>query len=159
MPFRRDPLVLSKSKQASADQSGSLPLNQQNVLIVCAKNCTELPLMLKSISIELEDDAEKTCSIQHGSEELSNPSLLVPWEEFKKVFSVSSNTTLSWVVTKQKLPDVNLELPPLIVSLNAPYAIVGDPFTYYIRMSNQTQLLQEVKYSLADAEFCVIWVS
>ncbi|TKY58401.1 Trafficking protein particle complex subunit 11 [Spatholobus suberectus] len=186
MPFRRDPLLLSKSKQVSeSDQSESLPLNQKNVLIVSAKNCTELPLRLKSISIELEDDAEKTCSIQHGSEELSNPSLLVPGEEFKKLFSVSSNTnisklklgtvclrwrrdlgveeqsastsTLSWVVTKQKLPDVNLELPPLIVSFECPpYAIVGDPFTYYIRISNQTQLLQEVKYSLADAQSFVL---
>nr|KYP45781.1 UPF0636 protein C4orf41 [Cajanus cajan] len=186
MPFRRDPLLLSKNKQASeSDQSESLPLNQKNVLIVSAKNCTELPLRLKSISIEVEDDAEKTCSIQHGGEELSNPSLIVPGEEFKKVFAVSSSmnisklklgtvclrwrrdlgieeqsaytSTLSWVVTKQKLPDVNVELPPLIVSFECPpYAIVGDPFTYYIRISNQTQLLQEVKYSLADAQSFVL---
>ncbi|KAG4951880.1 hypothetical protein JHK85_045747 [Glycine max] len=186
MPFRRDPLLLSKNKQASeSDQPESLPLNQKNVLIVSAKNCTELPLRIKSISIEVEDDAERTCSIQHGTKELSNPSLLVPGEEFKKVFSVSSDmnisklklgtmclswrrdlgveeqsastSTLPWVVTKQKLPDVNVELPPMIVSFECPpYAVVGDPFTYNIRISNQTQLLQEIKYSLADAQSFVL---
>ncbi|KAK7360369.1 hypothetical protein VNO77_02357 [Canavalia gladiata] len=186
MPFRQDPLLLSKNKQASeSDQSESLPSNQKNVLIVSAKNCSELPLRLKSISIELEDDAESTCSIQHGNEDLSNPALIVPGEEFKKVFSVSSNmnisklrlgtvflrwrrhlgveeqststSTLSWVVTKQKLPDMNVELPPLVVSLECPpYAILGDPFTYYVRITNQTQLLQEVKYSLADSQSFVL---
>ncbi|XP_027345351.1 trafficking protein particle complex subunit 11 [Abrus precatorius] len=186
MPFRRDPLLLSKNKQGSeSDQSASLPLNQKNVLIVSAKNCTELPLRLKSISIEVEADAESTCSIQHGDKEFSNPALLVPGEEFKKVFSVSSNvnlskirqgtvclrwrrdlgteeqsastSALSWVLTQQKLPDMNMELPPLIVSLECPaYAILGDPFTYYVRISNQTQLLQEVKYSLADAQCFVL---
>ncbi|CAJ1942175.1 unnamed protein product [Sphenostylis stenocarpa] len=186
MPFRQDPLLLSKNKKASeSDHSESLPLNQKNVLVVSAKNCTELPLRLKSMSIEVEDNAERTCSIQHGSEELANPALLVPGEEFKKVFSVSSNknksklslgtvclrwrrdlgveeqcattSTLSWVVTKQKLPNVNLELPPLIVSFECPpYAVVGDPFTYYIRISNQTQLLQEIKYSLGDAQSFVL---
>ncbi|KAJ1434079.1 Tetratricopeptide-like helical domain superfamily [Sesbania bispinosa] len=186
MPFRQDPLLLTKSKQASeSDQSESLPLNQKTVLIVSAKNCTELPLRLKSISIEVEDDVERTCSIQHGNEEFSNPALLVPGKEFKKVFSVSSDMnisklklgtvclrwrrdlgieeqsastpTLSWVVTKQKLPEMNVELPPLIVSLECPpYAILGDPFTYYIRILNQTQLLQEVKYSLSDAQSFVL---
>lgn len=185
MPFRRDPLLLSENKQASeSDQSESLPLNQNTVLIVSAKNCTELPLRLKAISIEVEDDVERTCSIQHGNEELSNSALLVPGEEFKKVFSVSSNMnisklkptvclrwrrdfgveeqsastpTLSWVVTTQKLPDMNVELPPLIVSLECPpYAILGDPFTYYIRILNQTPLLQEVKYSLGDSQSFVL---
>ncbi|KAK7346263.1 hypothetical protein VNO80_20778 [Phaseolus coccineus] len=186
MPFRRDPLLLSKNKQASeSNNSESLPLNQKNVLIVSAKNCTELPLRLKSMCIEVEDDAERTCSIQHGSEQFANPALLVPGEVFKKVFSVSSNmnisklslgtlclkwrrdlgieeqcastSTLSWVVTKKMLPDVNVELPPLIVSFECPpYAVVGDPFTYYIRISNQTQLLQEIKYSLGDAQSFVL---
>lgn len=196
MPFRRDPLLLTKNKQTSdseqnkqaseSDQPESLPSNQKTVLIVSAKNCTEVPLRLKSLSVEEEDGVERTCSIQHGSEELSKPALLVPGEEFKKVFSVSSNvnisklrlgtvclrwrrdlgvdeksastTTLSsWVVTKQKLPDKNVELPPLIVSMECPpYAILGDPFTYCIRILNQTQLLQEIKYSLADAQSFVL---
>ncbi|CAL0330809.1 unnamed protein product [Lupinus luteus] len=187
MPFRRDPLLLSRNKQAlESDQSESLPLNQKTVLVVSAKNCTELPLRLKSISIEVEgDDVERTCSIQHTNAELSEPALVVPGKEFKKVFSVSSDmnisklklgtvilrwrrdlrvedksasaTALSWVVTKQKLPDMNVELPPLIVSLECPpYAILGDPFTYYIRILNQTQLLQEIKYSLADSQSFVL---
>lgn len=196
MPFRRDPLLLTKNKQVSdseqnkqaseSDQPESLPSNQKTVLIVSAKNCTEVPLRLKSLSVEEEDGVERTCSIQHGSEELSKPTLLVPGEEFKKVFSLSSNvnisklrlgtvclrwrrdmgvheksastTTLSsWVVTKQKLPDKNVELPPLIVSMECPpYAILGDPFTYCIRILNQTQLLQEIKYSLADAQSFVL---
>ena len=64
---------------------------------------------------------------------------------------------LPTVVTKQNLPDVNVESPPLIVSFECPpYAIVGDPFTYNIRISNQTQLLQEIKYSLADAQSFVL---
>lgn len=187
MPFRRDPLLLTKTKEAAeSDQPEPLPSNQKTVLVVSAKNCTEVPLRLKSISIEEEDGVEKTCSIQHGNEELSDPALLVPGEEFKKVFSVSSNinisklrlgtaclrwrrdlgveekfastaTLSSWVVTKQKLPDINVQLPPLIVSLECPpYAILGDPFTFYIRILNQTQLLQEIKYSLADAQSFVL---
>ncbi|CAL0313231.1 unnamed protein product [Lupinus luteus] len=187
MPFRRDPLLLSRNKQAlESDQSESLPLNQKTVLIVSAKNCTELPLRLKSISIEAEDDiGERTCSIQHANVGLSDPALIVPGQEFKKVFLVSSDLNilklrlgtmvlrwrrdlgveeksasaakLSWAVTKQKLPDMNVELPPLIVSLECPpYAILGDPFTYYIRILNQTELLQEVKYSLADAQSFVL---
>ncbi|PNY17153.1 hypothetical protein L195_g013891, partial [Trifolium pratense] len=205
MPFRRDPLLLAKNKQTSesdqnkqvsesdqkkqaseSDQPESLPSNQKSVFIVSAKNCSEVPLRLKSISIEEEDGVERTCSIQHGNEDLSNPALLVAGEEFKKVFSISSNmntsklklgtvclrwrrdlgvgekcastTTLSsWVVTKEKVPDKNVELPPLIVSMECPpYAILGDPFTYYIRILNQTQLLQEIKYSLADAQSFVL---
>ncbi|KAE9597923.1 putative tetratricopeptide-like helical domain, immunoglobulin-like, Foie gras liver health family 1 [Lupinus albus] len=187
MPFRRDPLLLSRNKQAlESDQSQTLPLNQKTVLIVSAKNCTELPLRLKSISIEADDDVgERTCSIQHANVELSEPALIVPGQEFKKVFSVSSDlnisklrlgtmvlrwrrdlgvgeksasaATSSWVMMKQKLPDTNVELPPLIVNLECPpYAILGDPFTYYIRILNQTQLLQEVKYSLEDAQSFVL---
>ncbi|XP_057747323.1 uncharacterized protein LOC130966520 [Arachis stenosperma] len=187
MPFRRDPLILSKNKQASESNiSQSLPLNQKTLLIVSAKNCTELPIRLKSISIEADNDVERTCSNQHGNEELSNPALVAPGREFKKVFSVSSDKnisklvlgtvcltwrrdlgveeqsasttgTLPWVVTKQKLPDMNVELPPLIVNLECPpYAILGDPFTYYIRILNQTPLLQEIKYTLADAQSFVL---
>lgn len=186
VPFRRDPLLHSRNKQASeSDQLGSLPLDENVVLIVSAKNCAEVPLRLKSISIVEDDDVERTCSIQHGNEELWEPTLLVPGEEFKKVFSVTSNmnvsritlgtvrlrwrrdlgkeeravstATVPWVVTSEKLPDRNVELPPLIVSLECPpYAILGDPFTYYVKILNQTELLQEVKYSLTDAQSFVL---
>ncbi|MED6194047.1 hypothetical protein PIB30_024814 [Stylosanthes scabra] len=186
MPFRRDPLILSKNKQASeSDLSQSLPLNQKTLLIVSTKNCTELPIRLKSISIETEGDVERTCSNLHGNEEFSSPVLVAPGREFKKVFSMSSDNisklvlgnlcltwrrdfgveeqsastaaTWPWVVTKQKLPDMDVELPPLIVNLECPpYAILGDPFTYYIRILNQTPLLQEIKYTLADAQSFVL---
>lgn len=186
VPFRREPLLLSRTKKASeSDQSESLPLNEKTVLIVSVKNCAEVPLRLQSISIEQKDNAvEKTCSIQDGNSELSDP-VLMPREEFKKVFTVTSNTnilklrpgtvqlkwrrdlgvdepslssqTIPWVVTEQKLPDMNVESPPLIVSLECPpYAILGDPFTYYVKILNQTPLLQEIKYSLGDAQSFVL---
>ncbi|KAI4327874.1 hypothetical protein L6164_020285 [Bauhinia variegata] len=186
VPFRREPLLLSRRNKASeSDQSESLP-NEKCLLIISAKNCTEVPLRLQSIFIESEDDAmEKTCSIQDGGEELSYLPLLVPGEEFKKVFSVIPNVNISklrlgraclkwrrdlgedeksvstktvpWVVTKQKLPDMDVELPPLILSMECPpYAILGDPFTFYVKILNQTQLLQEVKFSLADGQSFVL---
>ncbi|KAI4314676.1 hypothetical protein L6164_027563 [Bauhinia variegata] len=184
VPFRRDPLLLSRKNKASeSDQSESLPSNEKSLLIISAKNCTEVPLRLQSISIEAEDDTIE--KIQRGDKELSNPALLVPGQDFKKVFSVISNMNISkikpgsvclrwrrdlgeeehsvsnktvpWVVTKQKLPDMDVELPPLIVSLECPpYAILGDPFTFYINTLNQTQLLQEVKFSLADGQSFVL---
>lgn len=191
-PFRQDSLLLSRTSQAlESDQSESLPLNEKTVLIVCAKNCAEIPLRLQSLSIEAEDDTadERACSIQGGNSELSNPALLVPGEEFKKVFTVTSNVTsnmnnlklrlgtvclrwrrdlgseeqslstqlIPWAVTKQKLPDMKVELPPLIVSLDCPpCATLGDPFTYYVKILNRTKLLQEVKYSLGDAQSFVL---
>ncbi|KAF7809547.1 Trafficking protein particle complex subunit 11 [Senna tora] len=171
VPFRRNPLLLSWNKQSSdSDPSESLPLNEKNVLIVGAKNY---------------DGVENTCSIQHGNEELPELNLLVPGEECKKVFCVTPNmnisrinlgtvclrwrrdmgvqeqsvssATLPWVVTKEKLPDRNVEVPPLIVSLECPpYAILGDPFTFYVKILNQTRFLQEVKYSLADSQSFVL---
>ncbi|KAJ7944021.1 Trafficking protein particle complex subunit 11 [Quillaja saponaria] len=187
LPIRQVPLLLSRIKEVpDSDQSASLPLNETNILIVSAKNCSEVPLRLKSMSIDVEDDAtERACSIRHGDEDFTSPALLVPGEEFKKVFSVISDNNISklslgtvclrwrrdlgieeqsdssgtvpWVVSEQKLPDVKMELPPLIVSLECPpYAILGDPFTYYVKIRNQTQLLQEIKFSLGDAQSFVL---
>ncbi|KAK4284521.1 hypothetical protein QN277_001342 [Acacia crassicarpa] len=187
MPFRRDPLLLSRNKLGlESDQSESLPLNEKTVLIVGAKNCAELPIRLHSISIEAEDDAfESIFSVEDGNSELSNSRILVPGEEFKKVFTVTPNMNISkirpgnvclrwrrdlgleeqsmstetvpWAVTRQKLPDIIVELPPLVVSLECPpYAILGDPFTYHVKILNRTQLLQEIKYSLGDAQNFVL---
>ncbi|XP_028795308.1 trafficking protein particle complex subunit 11 isoform X2 [Neltuma alba] len=187
MPFRRDPLLLSRNKQGlESDPSESLPVNEKTVLIVGAKNCTEVPIRLQSISIEAEDDAlESKGSVPDGNSELSDSSLLVPGEEFKKVFTVTSNMniskirpgnvclrwrrdlglkeqsmsmqTVTWAVTKEKLSDIIVELPPLVVSLECPpYAVLGDPFTYHVKILNQTQLLQEIKYSLGDAQNFVL---
>lgn len=180
LPFRRDPLLLSRIKPVpDSDQLVTLPLNETSVLVVSAKNCTDVPLRLMSISVEAdEDDAGRSYSVQHSGNHL-DPAIVVAGEEFKKVFSVTPKMTIlklrlgnvcvrwkrdsatgeqsgsieSSVLTKQTLPDVNLELSPLVVSLECPpYAILGDPFTYYIKIRNQTQLLQELKLTLADAQ-------
>lgn len=184
LPFRRYPLLLSRTKPVpDSDQSVSMPSNETSVLVVSAKNCSEVPLQLLSLSIEGDDndDTESSRSV-HGGEDLLHPALLVPGEEFKKVYTVTSemnssklklgNVCLRWrrnfgtreqagsaalVLTNHRLPDVNLESSPLVVSLECPpYAILGDPFTYFVKIQNQTELLQEAKISLADAQSFVI---
>ncbi|KAK7846233.1 trafficking protein particle complex subunit 11 [Quercus suber] len=185
LPFRRDPLLLSRIKSVpDPDQPASLPLSEKSVLIVSVKNSAEVPLRLLSMSLEVDNEGiEGSCSMQHEHETLLDPALLVPGEKFKKVFTViseanssklrlgtvcvrwrrdsvneeQSGSTIVSVLTTQTLPDVNVELPPLVVSLDCPpYAILGDPFTFLVKIQNQTQLLQEVKFSLADAQSFVL---
>ncbi|CAK9135377.1 unnamed protein product [Ilex paraguariensis] len=187
LPFRRDPLLLSKIKPVpDSEQMPSLPLKETSILLVSTKNCTEVPLLLLSMSVEVEDDAiGASCTVRHGDEDLVEPALLIPGEEFKKVFCVipdvnlpklkmgrvclrwkrkygtgeqpDSCSTASEVLTKHSLPEVNVELPPLVVSLECPpHAILGNPFTYTIRIQNQTQLLQEIKVLLADSQSFVL---
>lgn len=186
LPFRRDPLLLSTIKQVDSDQLTSLPMNETSMLIAMAKNCTEVPLQLLSMTIEVEnDEMTKLCTVREGCQELVGPALLVPAEEFKKVFTITpglihpkfkmgtvclrwrrefeageqsdSLTTAAEVVTRYRLPDVKVELPPLIVSLECPpHAILGNPFTYFVRIKNQTELLQEIKFSLADSQSFVL---
>ncbi|KVH92142.1 protein of unknown function DUF1683, C-terminal [Cynara cardunculus var. scolymus] len=179
LPFRRDPLLLSRIKRApDSGQTASLPVNETSILVVSATNCTEVPLRLLSMSIEPEDDVtpKNTCTIQSGVHDFDNPTLLVPGEEFKKVFSVKPELNVSklnmgsvclrWkrdhrsskpVLTKQSLPDVKVEFPPLIVSLECPpHGVLGEPFTYFARIHNQTKLLQEVKFSLSDSQSFVL---
>ncbi|KAI3938082.1 hypothetical protein MKW98_018638 [Papaver atlanticum] len=187
LPFRRDPLLLTKIKAAPGpDQLATLAFKEKNILIVSAKNCAEIPLRLVSISIEAgKDEIDQSCTVQQGCG--SSPKdlpLLVPGEEFKHVFSVIpevdspklglGEVCLTWmresnleeqspvssttgveagVLTRHKLPDVNVELAPLVVSLECPpHGILGDPLTCYVRIQNQTKLLQEIKYSLADSQ-------
>lgn len=181
-PFRRDPLLLSKVKPATySDPSTELSLGETSILIVSARNCTEVPLWLSSLSIEADDnDIQHSCAIQCAPKSSTDPILLVPGEEFKRVFSVSPqvsspkmsigtvhiqwvrdlgdgqqpdvNATSTIVVTKQKLPDIRVEEAPLVVIVECPpHAIVGTPFSFYVTIKNQTQLLQEIKYLLADA--------
>ncbi|KAF5791128.1 putative trafficking protein particle complex subunit 11 [Helianthus annuus] len=180
LPFRRDPLLLSRLKRSpESGQTASLPVNETSILVVNATNCTEVPLRLLSMSIS-EDDvtsinkSKTTCMIQSGID--NDPTLLVPGEEFKKVFTVKPELNVSklhlgsvclrWrrdhesskeVVTKQSLPDVNLEFPPLIITLECPpHGVLGEPFTYFARIRNQTKLLQEVKFSLSDSQSFVL---
>ncbi|KAK6922486.1 Trafficking protein particle complex subunit 11 [Dillenia turbinata] len=187
LPYRRDPLLLSRIRPVpDSDQLISLPLNEKSILIVTAKNCTEVPLQLLSISVEKDDDeCERSCCVQHESEGLIFSPLLVPGEEFKKFFSIIPEVNssklrmgmvcLRWrrylepkehsgtfskgvgVLTKHKLPNATVELSPLIVKLECPpYACIGDPFAFFITIQNQTQLLQEIKYSLADSQSFVL---
>lgn len=175
MPFRREPLLLSKLKQLSgSDQKLSLPFNEKSILIVGARNCTEVPLRLLSMSIESDDDVGCSCSVTGGAP--SEPALVVPGEEFKKVISVtpqvdspsigvgtvclkwtreldSNQHSDSFVLTKHKLPYVTVEKPPLVVSLECPpHVILGVPFSFHVRVHNLTNLLQEIKYSLRDSQ-------
>lgn len=181
LPFRRDALLLSRVKPLDdVEKLPSLPLNETSILIVSAKNCTEVPIRVLSMTIEVDDSTlENSCTVnpasnQHMDAALS--SIVVPGEEYKKVFSVIplANTSkirigtvfLKWmrdagplkqnisgVLTKHKLPDGNVEQSPLIVSLKCPpHAVLGDPFTFFIKIQNETELLQEIKYSLLDSQ-------
>ena len=185
LPFRRDPLLLTKIKPSpDSSELASLALNEKNILIISAKNCTEVPLQLISMSIEVDkDEIGRSCSVRHGGGESTDLPLLVPGEEFKKVFSVvpeiqsqklgvgtvclewrreseieePSSSSRAGVLTRHKLPDVNVEMAPLIVSLECPpHGILGDPFTCHVRIQNQTQLLQEIKYSFTDSQSFVL---
>uniref|UniRef100_A0A7N0TQY9 Trafficking protein particle complex subunit 11 domain-containing protein n=1 Tax=Kalanchoe fedtschenkoi TaxID=63787 RepID=A0A7N0TQY9_KALFE len=179
LPFRRDPLLLSAIKSNDSELA-ALPVNETNILIVSAKNCSEVPLQILSASIEPGDGKDNeghSCTAQHGD--------IMPGEEFKRVFSVTPepNTLmvsmgtlcLRWkrssghhqsadcgpanveVLTKHKLPDVNVELPPLVVNLECPpYAILGSPFTYFVKIRNQTKLLQEIEFTSADSQSFVM---
>ncbi|XVF59909.1 hypothetical protein PTKIN_Ptkin07bG0313500 [Pterospermum kingtungense] len=187
LPFHRDSLLLSRIKPApDYEQLASLPLHETTVLVVNVTNCSKVTLQLLSMAIEVDDDdgVGRSCFIQHGGEDLGT-ALLVPGEDFKKVFTVipqvdSSKLRLGtvhikWkrhsgsedrsgltvtdaqVITKHELPAVHVELPPIVVSLDyPPYAILGDPFMYRIKILNQTELLQEVKFSLADSQSFVL---
>ncbi|KAJ6776653.1 FOIE GRAS [Salix koriyanagi] len=186
LPFHQDPLLLSRIKSLpGSDDLASLPLNETSTLVISAKNCSEVPLLLQSMSIEVDGGIERPCTLEHSAMDILCPAHLVPGEEFKKVFTVipevesssldlgsvslrwrrdsemevlsTSAATQEWVLTKHKLPDVKVELPPLVLNREVPpYAVLGDPLMYLIKIRNQTQLLQEVKFSLGDAQGFVL---
>ncbi|KAJ4844720.1 hypothetical protein Tsubulata_007712 [Turnera subulata] len=186
LPFREEPLLLSRIKPlAVSDQLASLPLKETSILIVSVKNCSEVPLQLQSMSIEMDDVSERTYVLHDGGKDILHSAHLVPGEEFKKVFTIipevetsnlklgsvalrwrrnfvtgdqsTSTATDDWVLTKDQLPDMCVEVSPLVISVECPpYAILGDPFSYLVRIRNQTRLLQEVKFSVADAQSFVL---
>lgn len=177
LPFRQDPLLLSKLKSVSeAEQMPSLALNEITMLIVSVKNCSEVPLRLLSMCIEPE---EKTngCIIRAEQEELREGVIHMPGEEFRKVFTIfpkvksdrlkMGSVSLRWErdlkvgngsqVTKHKLGDMNVELPLLVVSLECPpHAILGNPFLCSVKIQNQTEMLQEMKCSISDSQSFVL---
>ncbi|XP_020583396.1 trafficking protein particle complex subunit 11 isoform X2 [Phalaenopsis equestris] len=187
MPFRREPLLLPKLKAAQtsdqemalpdADQKMSLPLIGRTILIVSARNCSEIPLYLTSLAIEPDghQDVASSCTVQQSSSASLDPALIVPGEEFKQVFAVTLQANspnmdigtvhLKWVrdfnlglhsntvIMKQNLQSVSVETPPLVVSLDCPpHAVLGLPFFLFIRVQNNTSLLQEIKYTLGDSQ-------
>ncbi|KAL5208681.1 hypothetical protein ABZP36_033116 [Zizania latifolia] len=176
-PFRREPLLLSKIRSSSGDdKKSSLALNDSNMLIVSARNCTEVPLRLHKMAIEPDVDGKQLCSVQQISGISNEYAVLAPSEEYKGIFSVnpqiiSSNfrlgeICLSWsrdsslgqsqdncVIMKERLPEVHIEESPLVVTMECPpYVILGIPFTFHVKIYNSTSLLQEIKYSLVDSQ-------
>uniref|UniRef100_A0A1D1ZC40 Trafficking protein particle complex subunit 11 n=1 Tax=Anthurium amnicola TaxID=1678845 RepID=A0A1D1ZC40_9ARAE len=178
LPFRCEPLLLSKIKTLpEADQSMALALDETSILIVSARNCCEVPLQLITLSIQPDgDETVSHSSVQRSGGSSTENALIVPGEEFKQVFSVvpkieSPNLVMGSVclrgrrdldptggsnsgfLVQQKLPDVKVEKPPLVLRIECPpYAVLGVPFTFYVRVQNQTNLLQEINYLLGDSQ-------
>ncbi|KAF9667125.1 hypothetical protein SADUNF_Sadunf16G0300500 [Salix dunnii] len=89
LPFHQDPLLLSRIESVpGSDHLASLPLNETSILVISAKNCSEVPLLLQSMSIEVDGGIERPCTLEHSAMDILCPASLVPGEEFKKVFSV-----------------------------------------------------------------------
>lgn len=176
-PFRREPLLLSRIRSSSGDdKKDSLAMKESNMLIVSARNCTEVPLRLHSIAIESDGDGKQLCSVEQISGLSDEYAVVAPSAEYKAIFSVNPRASnpdfylgelcLNWsrdlvlgenqdsrVTMKQRLPEVHIEEPPLVVSIECPpYAILGTPFTFYVKIHNSTSLLQEIKYSLVDSQ-------
>lgn len=182
LPFRSEPLLLSSVKPAfNREQLTSVPSNKSSVLVVSTRNCTEVPLQLLSVYLEVGDEDNQI----HLGKDPIDSALLVPGEEFKRIFPVIpeensaklrigavclkwrrflgaeqqeiSSTEADVVLSKHKLPDVNLEQSPLVVSWECPpHAVLGTPFTYFVKISNQTKLLQEIRLSLTDSQSFVV---
>lgn len=82
--------------------------------------------------------------------------MLLRWKRYSRTKDQYDSNNAS-VLTTQRLPDVDIEFSPLIVCMESPpYAILGEPFTYFIKIKNQSKLLQEIKFSLADVQSFVI---
>jgi hypothetical protein len=187
MPFRREPLLISNIRSVISpveEQKVSLALKENNIVIISVKNCNEVPVNLVSMKVLSEsgtDSSEKLFVVQEisGISDKHN-TRFVPGEEFRGVFSITPLVVnpsfslgvvcLEWrrerqnqdqsqtVSTKHSLPRVCVEEPPLVAAIECPpFAIVGAPFSLYIKVKNTTSLLQEIKYSLGDSQnfvFC-----
>lgn len=121
-PFRRDSLLLANvQKKPSSALDVSLALNEANVLVVTARNFTEVPLRLISITVEEEDGS--SCSVRQAGEtyagllsvtttdlehyqaepktergsitESDFSFLLLPNETYRQIFSVRPSVTSS----------------------------------------------------------------
>ncbi|XP_068648331.1 uncharacterized protein [Aristolochia californica] len=177
MPFRQEALLLSKIKPSTdSEERVSLALDETSILIISARNSSEVPLRLVSMSLEAEEEA----LVKPNGEVSTELPLLVPGEGFKWVFSVipqlagssigvgtmslkwsrdppNSGEMASEISTKCNIPNVKVEKPPLLVSLVCPpHTILGVPFTLYLKIQNRTDLLQEIRYSVLDSQSFVL---
>ncbi|KAG9456631.1 hypothetical protein H6P81_001139 [Aristolochia fimbriata] len=177
MPFRQDSLLLSKIKPATdSEERETLALDEISILAISARNSSEVPLRLISMSLEAEEEVV----VKPSGEVSAELAMLVPGEGFKWVFSVIPQSaapsigvgtvSLKWsrdlpnsgeiaprITTKYKIPVVKVERPPLMVSLECPpHTVLGVPFTLCLKIQNQTPLLQEISYSVMDAQSFVL---
>lgn len=184
MPFRKEPLLLSKLKPSvDSGQLDSLALDETSVLIISAQNVTEVPMRLISIFFDVESlngDKDQRLIVHPSDEVSADLTLLVPGEEYKLVYSIIPKAVsprfeigtvhYKWsrdqsfgvgnaaeVRTKYKVPDVNVEKAPFVVCLECPsHATLSIPFLFFVRIRNQTNLLQEITYSLTDSQSFVL---
>ncbi|EPS72818.1 hypothetical protein M569_01938, partial [Genlisea aurea] len=183
LPFRQDPLVLSKIKSvAEPGQIPSLASDEPTVVVVSVRNCSDVPLRLLSMSVDSEEEGNHHppgCEFRPRNVDFRLPEAVhKPGEVFKQVFGIvprvtsidkvrtgvvslrweradgsgSSSSSSSSQVVKYRIPDVNVELPPLVVSLDCPPdAVIGKSFVFSVRIRNRTELIQEIKFSVADS--------
>ncbi|KAL5981593.1 hypothetical protein ACLOJK_015656 [Asimina triloba] len=90
-----------------------------------------------------------------SSPKISMGTVCLSWvrdSEARQLLHSESDIKVTGFLMRHKLPDVKAEKPPLIVILECPpHAIVGVPFSCYLKVRNRTNLLQEIKYSLVDS--------
>jgi hypothetical protein len=85
-------------------------------------------------------------------ESVSMGSLVVTWQRHEDVPRGSWAHEPAAVVSDISLAPVSVESPPVIVETRLPaYALLGVPFTVTVNVTNGSELLQEVLYSVADA--------
>lgn len=85
-------------------------------------------------------------------ESVAMGSLVVTWQRHEDVPRGSSVQEPAAVVSDIPLAPVSVESPPVIVETRLPaYALLGVPFTVTVNVTNGSELLQEVTYSVADA--------
>ncbi|CAN6453989.1 unnamed protein product [Victoria cruziana] len=170
MPFRKDLLLLSRISQDTSYSSHltTLALNEKNILLVTAKSCSEVPLQLTTVTLQMDDKDGETCILGHASapdrilvtncrDLISSEVVLMPGEEFRWIFSLcpleevrgmtmgtvsvgwrrksqvieSESCSVMEIVSKQKLPDVNVEKAVVVVYSDCPpYAVLGVPFSF-----------------------------
>ncbi|KAF8729668.1 hypothetical protein HU200_017620 [Digitaria exilis] len=138
-PFRREPLLLSEIRSLGGDDKKcSLAMNESNMFIVNARNCTEVPLRLHSMTIEPDDDGKQLCSVQQVSGISNGHAVIAPSEEYKGIFSVNPRASSS-----------NFHLGDICLNWSRDSSLGEDQETHVIM---KQRLPEEIKYSLVDSQ-------